>query len=173
MSCSKVFKQSQSLGMHLGGPENGFGLAANPDCCEPEARNEDWSTKSVWGGSSLFCTVQNNIAMKCHLQQAALLGITSQIQMLGVSDAFQHHVWKHRQGRSEWPVIPPSTPVCLGQGISLFATRDVQEGSPPHQYHKLFGIPLCCLLSSGSRWLWPAPWTWRTSPWTYRRASCS
>lgn len=29
----KDSKQSQSLEMHLGGPESGFGLAANPDCC--------------------------------------------------------------------------------------------------------------------------------------------
>lgn len=78
--------------MHLGCPEDGFGLAAHPDCCEHEARPKNRSSKTVWCGNSLLCTVQNNIAVKSLLQQVTLVGIISQTQTLGISDAFQHHV---------------------------------------------------------------------------------
>lgn len=56
----------------------------------------------LWCGSTLFCTVQDNITVKQHLPfHQSLPGIISQTQILGISDAFQQHVWKHRQERSE------------------------------------------------------------------------
>lgn len=45
------------------------------------------AAKLVW---ELF--VLHNITMKCHLQQATLLALISQTQMLSISDAFQQHM---------------------------------------------------------------------------------
>lgn len=56
MLCSKILKQSQSLETHLGCPENGFRLDANPDSCEPKARNEDQSCKT---GVGALCSAQH------------------------------------------------------------------------------------------------------------------
>lgn len=93
MFCSKISKQSQFLKIHLGSPENGFGLAASPECCECEARNDDWISKTVCCGNFLFCTVHNNIPMKHHLP-----GVMSQTK----HSAFQHHMSNCRQGNGEW-----------------------------------------------------------------------
>lgn len=101
------------------------------------------AAKLVW---ELF--VLHNITMKCHLQQATLLALISQTQMLSISDAFQQHMWKHRQGRGEWSVIPAAhqcvlgkVPVCSTGSPRRFTSSSVPQTVFSPQDHADSGLP--------------------------------
>lgn len=87
MFCSEIYKQSQSLEMHLGGPENGLGLSANPACCESEAGKKNWSSRAVcWGNSMFHSLKQHHNEMP---SAAGSAGNPHTDQMFSISAAFQ------------------------------------------------------------------------------------
>lgn len=152
------------------GPEDRFGLSANPNCCEPKARNEGRGSKTLMWEHSLLHSPRQ------YYSETAPV-VSSVPARNYFTDPNSWHFWwfptacVKAQAGKKW-IISHSLHHTR-QVTSLYATFGVWEGSFPHQFHKLYITALCCLLSLGSRWLWPAPWTWKTSPWMYRHASCS
>lgn len=68
--------------------------------------------------------------------------------MLSISDAFQQHMWKHRQGRGEWSVIPAAhqcvlgkVPVCSTGSPRRFTSSSVPQTVFSPQDHADSGLP--------------------------------